>query len=312
MPLPGQPIGTPYASENPLFPADAPGRWVISESAPQYRPRHPEQTAVYQLFENHFDSYVRCYEERFEACSGPLRPVVVCSVEEFLACARLQGGFARIRCPKCHAEHLLAFSCRTRNFCASCQAKRMEHPACGIDAGQTQSLESQARYITRPGLSMDALKKQPDGSFTVQTPPDPRTGVTSITLDPLEWIHRIVAHIPDPGQHTRRSYGAYTNRSRVPARVAQEFSGSAAHPCEDDEDSEFIRERRRTWARLLRKIFEVNPMLCSCGAEMKIVSIITEPRVVDRILRHLQSERCKARDPFQPRPPPLPAAVRPQ
>ena len=54
----------------------------------------------------------------------PLRPVEVRSVEQFLSCGRLQGGFARIRCPKCHAEHLLAFSCRTRNFCASCQAKR--------------------------------------------------------------------------------------------------------------------------------------------------------------------------------------------
>ena len=28
------------------------------------------------------------------------------------------------RCPKCHAEHLPAFSRRTRNFCSSCQAKR--------------------------------------------------------------------------------------------------------------------------------------------------------------------------------------------
>lgn len=50
--------------------------------------------------------------------------MVVSSVEQFLACGRLQAGFARIRCPKCHAEHLLAFSCRTRYFCSSCQAKR--------------------------------------------------------------------------------------------------------------------------------------------------------------------------------------------
>jgi hippurate hydrolase len=58
------------------------------------------------------------------------------------------------------------------------------------------------------------------------------------------------------------------------------------------EDSEFTRETRRTWARLLAKIFAVNAMLCSCGAEMKIISTITEPRVVNRILRHLESERC--------------------
>src|SRR5213593_1023961 len=50
--------------------------------------------------------------------------------------------------------------------------------------------------------------------------------------------------------------------------------------------------------------FEVDPLLCVCGAEMKIVSIITDPRVVDRILRHLESQACRARDPFEPRAPP--------
>jgi hypothetical protein len=50
--------------------------------------------------------------------------VVIRSVEDFLSCGQLQGGFARIRCTKCRKEHLLPFSCRTRNFCSSCQAKR--------------------------------------------------------------------------------------------------------------------------------------------------------------------------------------------
>jgi hypothetical protein len=31
---------------------------------------------------------------------------------------------------------------------------------------------------------------------------------------------------------------------------------------------------------------------------MRIVSVITEPRLVDRILRHRESERCKAKDPL--------------
>jgi hypothetical protein len=48
-----------------------------------------------------------------------------------------------------------------------------------------------------------------------------------------------------------------------------------------------------------------------CGAQMKIVSFITEPRVVDRILRHLASEACKARDPFDPRAPPAAASPSP-
>ena len=118
----------------------------------------------------------------------------------------------------------------------------------------------------------------------------------------------ITAHIPDPGQHTRRSYGAYCNRARVTAPAAQGKSDRAAQARSAGEDSEFARETRRTWTRLLRKIFEADPLLCSCGAAMKMVSIITQPRIVDRILRHLRSDRCQARDPFEPRAPPRAAA----
>jgi hypothetical protein len=42
----------------------------VAEPAPQYRPRHPERSAFYQLFDGHFDSYVRLYEERFEGAIG--------------------------------------------------------------------------------------------------------------------------------------------------------------------------------------------------------------------------------------------------
>ena len=46
-------------------------------------------------------------------------------MEAYLDCGRGTGGFApRIRCPNCHAEHLLSFSCHTRNLCPSCQARR--------------------------------------------------------------------------------------------------------------------------------------------------------------------------------------------
>ena len=37
-------------------------------------------------------------------------------------------------------------------------------------------------------------------------------------------------------------------------------------------------------------------MLCPCGGKMKIVSVITDPRVVDRILRHLESQACRGRE----------------
>ena len=104
-------------------PAPCRGRlWVASTAV--YRPRHPERSSFYRIFEQRFDEYVGTYEERFEPRSGPLHPVVSRTVAAYLDCGRLFNGFARIRCPSCRGEHLLAFSCQTRNFCPSCQAKR--------------------------------------------------------------------------------------------------------------------------------------------------------------------------------------------
>jgi hypothetical protein len=157
---------------------------------------------------------------------------------------------------------------------------------------------------------MDSLQKLDDGNLVMETPPDPRTGATSITLDPLEWIHRLTSHIPDPGRHCQRFYGAYSNRSRISMAAAEDESAvwAAAKPPEQD-DSDFSRQTRSTWARLIKKIFEADPLLCTCGSPMRIVSFITDPRVVDRILRHLDSGRCRAQDPFEPRAPPPAAAT---
>jgi ribosomal protein S27E len=49
--------------------------------------------------------------------------------EAYLKCGRLEEGFLRVRCEHCHAEKLLAFSCKKRGFCSSCGAMRMAETA---------------------------------------------------------------------------------------------------------------------------------------------------------------------------------------
>jgi hypothetical protein len=77
------------------------------------------------------------------------------------------------------------------------------HPGFSVFAGPPvvaalASLESQARYITRPALAMDAMQKLDGGNLALETPPDPRTGATVVALGPLEWIHRITRTSPIP------------------------------------------------------------------------------------------------------------------
>ena len=57
-----------------------------------------------------------------------------------------------------------------------------------------------------------------------------------------------------------------------------------------EEDSEAARLRRKTWARLIAKVWEVDPEICEgCGQKMRIISAITHPHqddVIERILRN--------------------------
>ncbi len=49
--------------------------------------------------------------------------------EDYLKCSRLEHGFLRVRCADCHAERLVAFSCKRRGFCPICGARRMAEGA---------------------------------------------------------------------------------------------------------------------------------------------------------------------------------------
>ena len=91
-----------------------------------YRPRHPERAVLYRVLFHHFERFLTEYEGRFEKEYGYFRPIVKEVVERYLDCGNPRCGFARIRCPDCHEERLVMFSCRTRGFCPSCHAKRLE------------------------------------------------------------------------------------------------------------------------------------------------------------------------------------------
>ena len=91
-----------------------------------YRPRHPERTVLYRVLSHHFEQFLAEYEDRFEREYGFFRPIVKEVVEKYLDCGNPKCGFARIRCPDCAEERLVMFSCRTRGFCPSCHAKRVE------------------------------------------------------------------------------------------------------------------------------------------------------------------------------------------
>jgi hypothetical protein len=103
-------------------------------------------------------------------------------------------------------------------------------------------------------------------------------------MDYLEFIARVTSHIPDKGQVTVRYYGLYANAHRGKIRKAS----LTAFPLLIVED-ELRPIPSRGWAEMVRKVYEVDPMVCPhCGGTMRVVAFLTDYALVDRILNHLK------------------------
>jgi len=52
------------------------------------------------------------------------------------------------------------------------------------------------------------------------------------------------------------------------------------------------------WAEIIRKVYEVDPLFCpSCGSQMRVIAFIEEPKVIDKIIRHLKLSFITERPP---------------
>ena len=91
-----------------------------------YRPRRPRDSPLFRLVERHLEELLRVWPERFARQHGPLRAVVERVLREFLRCGLLEHGFARLWCGECRRSVLVAFSCRGRSFCPSCEKKQAD------------------------------------------------------------------------------------------------------------------------------------------------------------------------------------------
>ena len=114
--------------------------------------------------------------------------------------------------------------------------------------------------------------------------------MAALECEVAEFIDRYREVVDEAGRRQVLYYGAYANASNLRAR--QKVSTEPALSCPDQDDLEaptpFQRQRRMRWAQLIRRVWLEDPLLCpDCGEEMGILSFITEPPVVDRILRHV-------------------------
>ena len=111
-----------------------------------------------------------------------------------------------------------------------------------------------------------------------------------------EFIAAITQHIPEKSFQLVRYYGWYSNRARGD-REKQKQQKQPKEPVTEQEtlleiiDVSDYRPKRipsPKWRECIKKVWEVDPLLCpQCGSEMRIISFITENKVIRKILEYL-------------------------
>lgn len=156
------------------------------------------------------------------------------------------------------------------------------HVFCGeaIAPEDETARENIARYIVRASMSQERLTYlENEGKVVYQT----KEGTVKKEFPAIEWMAATCSHIPNPGEHMVRYYGFYSNAAR--GKRGKKEDGNlliVRKPLFKKRDF------RLNWARLIKKIYEADPMRCpKCGGAMRIIAFIEQAPVIEKILRHL-------------------------
>jgi uncharacterized protein YbaR (Trm112 family) len=121
-------------------------------------------------------------------------------------------------------------------------------------------------------------------------------GTTYLRFDPLELLERLAVLTPRPRVNLILYYGVLAPRAAWRAALVPGASHGvdASHvepSVEADEDASRVKPSRAgayQWAELMRRTFGLDVLACPrCAGRLRLVALIEQAAVVQRILRHL-------------------------
>jgi hypothetical protein len=136
-----------------------------------------------------------------------------------------------------------------------------------------------------------------------------RDGTRAIVLEPLDLVARLCAMVPPPRLHLVRYHGVLAPHAGlrcevVPATNLQAPVDRRPRQMNLFDELEPEHDRRKPWASILRRVFQLDVRTCPCCAgPMRWLEIATTPAAIAKLL---------ARHGVGPRAPPLQPVCRGQ
>ena len=160
-------------------------------------------------------------------------------------------------------------------------------------AGERRKLERLCRYVARPPLALERLSRDGDGLVVHELKRPFRDGTTEFLFEPLDFLARLAALVPRPRSHLIRYHGVLAANARH-RRLVVPAPGPTPAAC-DDEDTPAPMRAPMSWVQRLRYVFDIDLSRCPrCGAAMRVLAVITEPRVIAAILEHIDTHAARA------------------
>ena len=155
------------------------------------------------------------------------------------------------------------------------------HNAVRVAASDAEGRRSLAAYMLRAPFSLEKTSYDAASGTVIYRSRLHATLKRNFQLMPgVQWLELLCKHIPDRHEHLVRYYGRYSSRTRGVERERPEIDEPEA-----DSAGPARQAAKAAWAKLIRKVYEVDPLLCpECGTQMRVIALIEDPAVIERIL----------------------------
>ena len=153
------------------------------------------------------------------------------------------------------------------------RARPLKRTAAAMGAEKVENLAARARSL---GVQLTAARKIPSRCDSrrrscIRLPADRVPRARSLRRP---WNKRSSA------RGEARAYGRYSSRTRGAERERPEI--------EEPDAESASQAAKAAWAKLIREVYEVHPLLCpKCGARMRVIALIEDPAAIERILSWL-------------------------
>jgi hypothetical protein len=98
---------------------------VGTANSRRYERRRPEKTLLYKVVAEHLEGWL----DNRAVAEHPVSAHIERELRSYLTCGILCFGFGRARCASCGQGFVVAFSCKGRGVCRSCNGRRMAQTA---------------------------------------------------------------------------------------------------------------------------------------------------------------------------------------